>query len=99
VLNEDGSYTFTGIKESQTLKTGKNADIFTINCNGLAAIKVSAYGQLEKLVATSFSSLIVNGKTILSAEKPTDISVFVTNGIADITIADKDKSNKVTAVL
>jgi hypothetical protein len=95
VLNEDGSYTFTGIKGSQTLKTGKNSDTFTINCNGLAAIKIADSGNLEKLVATDFTSLTVNGKSILSVEKPTDFSVVVTNGIAEITIADKDKTNKV----
>ena len=96
VLNEDGSYTFTGIKEMQVLKSGKNGDTFTIKCNGLAAIRTSDSGKLEKFVATDFSSLTVNGKTILSVEKPTDISVVVNNGIAEITIADKDKNNKVT---
>jgi hypothetical protein len=96
VLNEDGSYTFTGIKESQTLKSGKNGDTFTIKCNGLAAIKTSDNGKLEKLVATDFSSLTVNGKTIFSVEKPTDISVIVNNGVAEITMLDKDKTNKVT---
>ena len=95
VLNEDGSYTFTGIKESQTLKSGKNGDTYTINCNGLAAIKTSDSGKLEKLVATDFSSLTVNGKTILSVEKPTDILVIVNNGVAEITMLDKDKTNKV----
>lgn len=99
VLNEDGSFTFTGINGSQTLKAGKNADIFTLNCNGLAAIKVSDSGKLEKLVATNFSSLTVNGKPILSVEKPTDISVVVNNGIAEINILDKDKTNKITTAL
>ena len=96
VLNEDGSFSFTGIKDSQTLKSGKNGDTFTIKCNGLAAIKATDSGKLEKLVATDFSSLTVNGKIILSVEKPTDIKVVVINGIADITIVDKDKTNKVT---
>ena len=97
VLNEDGSYTFTGIKETQTIKSGKNDDTFIIKCNGLAAIKTSDNGKLEKFVATDFSSLTMNGKTILSVEKPTDISVIVNNGVADITIQDKDKTNKVIA--
>jgi len=96
VLNEDGSYIFTNIKDAQTLKSGKNGDNFTIKCNGLAAIKTSDSGKLEKLVATDFSSLTVNGKTILSVEKPTDISVIVNNGVAEISILDKDKTNKVT---
>ena len=96
VLNEDGSYTFTNIKDTQTLKSGKNGDTFTIKCNGLAAIKTSDSGKLEKFVATDFSSITMNGKTILSIEKPTDISVVVTNGIAEITIVDKVKTNKVT---
>ena len=96
VLNEDGSYTFTNIKDAQTLKSGKNGDTFTIKCNGLAAIKTSDSGKLEKLVATDFISLMMNGKTILSVEKPTDISVVVNNGIAEITFVDKDKSNKLT---
>jgi len=99
VLNEDGSFTFTGINGSQTLKAGKKTDVFTLLCNGLAAIKISDSGKLEKLVATNFSSLTVNGKTIISIEKPTDISIVVNNGIADITIVDKEKSNKVTTAL
>jgi len=95
VLNEDGSYTFTEIKDFQILKSGRNGDTFTIKCNGLAAIKISENGKLEKLVASDFSSLMANGKTILSVEKPTDISVVVNNGIDEITIVDKDKTNKV----
>lgn len=95
VLNEDGSYTFTGIKGTQTLKSGKNGDTFTIKCKGLAAIKTSDNGKLEKLVASDFSTLTMNGRTILSVEKPTDISVVMNNVVAEIGILDKDKTNKV----
>jgi len=99
VLNEDGSYVFTGINGSQTLKAGKNGNSYTIYCNGLAAVKTDDSGKLLKLVATGFSKLSVDGKTILEVEKPTDISVVLSNGIADIMIADKDKSNKVSSNL
>lgn len=99
VMNEDGSFTFTGIKDTQTLKSGKNGDTFIIKCKGLAAIKTDENGKLEKLVATEFSSLTFNGKTIISVEKPTDISVVITSGKADIMMADKDKTNKVSTSL
>lgn len=97
VQNEDGSYTFTGINEAQSIKLGKNNDVFVIRCVGLAAIKTDANGKLEKLVATNFSSLSINGKTVLSVEKPTDISVVVENDKANVTILDADKSNKVSS--
>lgn len=99
VLNEDGSFTFTGIKDTQTLKSGKNGDTFTIKCNGLAAIKTDENGKLEKLVATDFSSLTFNGKTIIGVDQPTDISVVITGGKADIMMADKNKTNKVSTSL
>jgi len=98
-MNEDGSFTFTGIKDTQTLKSGKNGDTFIIKCKGLAAIKTDENGKLEKLVATEFSSLTFNGKTIISVEKPTDISVVITSGKADIMMTDKDKTNKVSTSL
>lgn len=97
VLNEDGSYTFTGINETQSLKLGKNGDQYIIKCNGLAAIKIDASGKLEKLVATNFSSLAVNGKAILSLEKPSDIFVTVENEKANVTVLDGDKSNKISS--
>lgn len=92
VLNEDGSYTFTGIKGTQQLTIGKST--FTINCNGLAALQTDENGNLKKLVATAFSSLKKDGKSILSLTKPADISVVVKNGIADIVVADESKSIK-----
>ena len=93
VLNEDGSYTFTGIKASQNLNIGNST--FTIDCNGLAAIQTDESGNLKKIVGTSFSSLKKNGKTILSLSKPADISVVVANGKADIIVADESKTIKV----
>lgn len=94
VLNEDGSYTFTGIKGTQQLTIGKST--FTIDCNGLAVIQADESGNLKKMVATSFSSLKKDGKLILSLTKPTDISVVVTNGIADVIVADETKTIMVT---
>ena len=92
VLNEDGSLTFTGIKDSQAF-TATNHN-FTIESNGLAAIQTDENGNLKKMVATAFSSLKKDGKTILSLTKPADISVVVTNGIADIIVADETKTTK-----
>ena len=93
VLNEDGSYTFTGIKGAQNLNIANNS--ITINCNGLTAIQADQNAKLKKLVATDFSSLSVNGKTILSVTHPTDISVVIIDGKANISIVDKDKTNQV----
>jgi hypothetical protein len=97
VLNEDGSYTFTGIKGSQQLSLGSST--FTIDCNGLAAIQTDENGNLKKMVATAFSSLKKDGKTILSLSKPADISVVLTNGVADIIVADESKTYKVNIEL
>ena len=97
VLNEDGSYTFTGINGSQQLSLGSST--FTIECNGLAAIQTDENGNLKKMVATAFSSLKKDGKTILSLSNPADISVVVTNGVADIIVADESKTSKVNIKL
>ena len=97
VLNEDGSYTFTGIKGSQQLSLGSGT--FTIDCNGLAAIQTDENGNLKKMVATAFSSLKKDGKTILNLSKPADISVVVNNGVADIIVADESKTSKVNIEL
>ncbi len=97
VLNEDGSFTFTGIKDSQTF-TAANHN-FKIESNGLAAIQTDENGNLKKMVATAFSSLKKDGKTILSLSKPADISVVVNNGVADIIVADETKSIKVNETL
>jgi hypothetical protein len=97
VLNEDGSYTFTGIQGSQTFSSASNT--FTIKCDGLAAIQFDKTGTLKKLVATSFSSLVKDGRTILNLSKPADISVVLTNGVVEITIADETKTTKATVEL
>ncbi len=97
VLNEDGSFTFTGIKDFQTF-TATNHN-FTIESNGLVAIQTDENGNLKKMVATAFSSLKKDGKTILSLTKPADISVVVNNGIADIIVADETKTNKANVEL
>ena len=97
VLNEDDSFTFTGIKDSQTfIASGHN---FTIESNGLAAIQTDENGNLKKMVATAFSTLKKDGKPLLSLSKPADISVVVNNGIADIIVADETKSIKVNVEL
>jgi len=97
VQNEDGSYSFTGIKDAQTFAIANSS--YTINCNGLAAIQFDEAGKMKKLVATSFSSLKKDGKTILSLSKPADISAVVNNGIADITVADETKTTKINVEL
>ena len=93
VLNEDGSYTFTGIKGTQQLTIGKST--FTIDCTGLAAIQTDENGNLKKMVATDFSYLKKDGKTIFTLTKPADISVVVTNGVADVMVADESKTIRV----
>jgi len=97
VLNEDGSYTFTGIKGTQQLTIGKST--FTIDCTGLAAIQTDENGNLKKLVSTAFSSLKKDGKTIFILTKPADISVIVTNGVADVIVADESKTSNVNIKL
>jgi hypothetical protein len=99
VQNADGSYTFTGIAGSQTLQLGKNKTAFTIQCAGLAAIKLDGNDRVQKLTATAFSSLSQNGKALLSLSQPADVYVEVKSGVVYITVADESKSVKVESNL
>ena len=97
VLNEDCSFTFVGIKDAQAFTASGHS--FTIGSDGLAAIQTDENGNLKKMVATAFSTLKKDGKTLLSLSKPADISVVVNNGIVDIMVADETKTTKVNVDL
>jgi hypothetical protein len=101
ILNEDGSYTFT---DTTSLKTGvaatfsftKNGNSFSGNYKGLAVIKVSEKGTIEKFSAAGFSWLKKNEAIILSTDKAADIFVETKKNVADIILADETKSVKIT---
>jgi len=100
VANADGSYTFTSI---ESLKTNSPAtfsftlhgDDFSGTYKGMAAIKVDAKGNLQKLAATAFSSLKKNGKDILHLSSEADIFIRIENEKTVVAIADRTKSIKV----
>ncbi|MCW3091680.1 MAG: hypothetical protein JWP81_2749 [Ferruginibacter sp.] len=100
VANEDGSYTFTSV---ESIKTNSPAvfsftlggNIFSGTYKGLAAIKVDAKGNLQKLSATAFSSLTKNGKEILHVSREADVFITMENGGMNAVIADETKSIKI----
>jgi len=100
VNNEEGSYTFTSVESLRN----NTAAAFSFTCNGntfsgsykgLAAIKVDAKGNLQKMAATGFSSLYRNGKEVLHVTKVADVYIAVENKKVDAIIADETKSIKV----
>lgn len=94
VENADGSYTFTS---EASLRSGTPASfLFTVNGNtftgvykGLAAIKLDAKGNLQKLAATGFSSFSRNGKQLLHTDTAADVFIINKEGKLQATIADE----------
>ncbi|MDP4284870.1 MAG: hypothetical protein Q8891_10620 [Bacteroidota bacterium] len=100
VPNGEGVYTFTSIESLQkdtpvTFSFTDHGNTFNGIYKGLAAIKVNAGGNLQKLAATGFLSLSRNGKEILHLSKFADIFISVQNEKMNVTIADPTKSIKI----
>jgi hypothetical protein len=97
VPNEPGSFTFTNSEslESNTPATFRftyKNDVYSGSYKGLAAIKLDAKGNLQKLAATAFSSLQKNGKDLLRLSSEADIFLQSVNGVIKATLADPTKS-------
>jgi len=100
VNNEAGSYTFTSVESLRnntpaTFSFTCNGNTFSGSYKGLAAIKVDAKGNLQKMAAAGFSSLFRNGKELLKVSKATDIYIVVESRKMAAIIADPAKSIKV----
>ena len=101
VENEEGSYTFTDVDSIKNDKPagfsftymGKDYSGFY---KGLAAIKVAKSGLLEKLAATGFGSLSVDGREVVRLSRDADLFLTVTNGTINATIADQAGTVKIT---
>lgn len=97
VPNGEGSYTFTSIESLKkdsavSFSFTDHGNDFSGSYKGMAAIKVDSEGNLQKLAATSLSSLYKNGREILHLSKPADIFISVQNNKIIATIADPSKS-------
>lgn len=99
VTNTDGSYTFTnaasldeGVSASFSFKY--NNDQYTGTYKGIAVIKLTAGGDLQKLAATGFSSLEKNGRALVKLNKAADIFVTMQNGKTNAVIADETHQTK-----
>ena len=99
VTNADGSYTFTSIESIRSntpaiFSFSLNGNQFSGTYKGLAAIKIDAKGNLEKLSATAFSSFKKNGSTIFHLSKEADVFITIKDGLPNAIIADETKSIK-----
>jgi hypothetical protein len=89
--NEDGSFTFSDWKSFDTqtettftLNNGKtNAEL---TCQGFGNMRLSLAGKLQKLAASKFKSLKINGKVVLALDKPSDIFGEMVKGKFQITV-------------
>ncbi len=78
--NEDGSYTFSDWKafdsQSETTFTLNNGKInINLTCQGFGVVRFTAAGQLQKLAASKFRSLKINGEEVLSLNNTSDIYI------------------------
>ena len=100
VPNEDGSFTFTSVESVKTatpavFSFAYRGNVFSGAYIGLAVIKVDNTGNLQKLAATSFSSLKKNGKEMIHLNKAADVFIINENGKLKAVIADETRSVKI----
>ena len=101
VANEAGAFTFTNVESIQsnipaTFSFDWHGNTFSGTYKGLAAIKVDAAGNLQKLAATSFGSIKKNGKEMLHMSKEADVFISIENKTMNAIIADDTKSARIT---
>ncbi len=101
VENEAGAFTFTNVESIQsnipaTFSFDWHGNTFSGDYKGLAAIKVDAAGNLQKLAATSFGSIKKNGKEMLHMSKEADVFISIENKTMTAIIADGTKSARIT---
>jgi hypothetical protein len=100
-MNEDGSYTFTNVSSLQNNTSAVfsliyNGANYTGTYKGMAAVKLSVDGKLEKLAATGFTSFQKNGKVILQLSNEADIFLTVSGNVVNATIAGENGNNTLT---
>jgi hypothetical protein len=89
--NEDGSFTFSdwqafGLQSETTFTLSSGKLNINLTCHGFGVIRFSAAGALQKLAALKFKSLKINGKEVLSLDKPADVFVELIKGKYQITV-------------
>jgi len=82
--NEDGSFTFSDWKafdsQSETTFALKNGKInINLTCQGFGVVRFTATGRLQKLAASKFRSLKIDGKELLLLNNPSDIYIELIN--------------------
>ncbi len=99
VSNGNGEYTFTSIESLKnntpaTFSFTDHGNTFTGTYKGLAGIKVDIKGNVVKLSATAFGTILKNGKELFHLSQPADVFIAAQNGIMNATIADENKTIK-----
>jgi hypothetical protein len=89
--NEDGSFTFSEWNafdsQSETTFTVNNGKINAeLTCQGFGVVRFSPTGALQKLAASKFKSLNINGKEVLALDKSSDIIIESIKGKYQITV-------------
>ncbi len=97
VMNEEGSFTFTNTASLESdqpavFRFEYKGNLYTGQYKGLAAVKLDANGNLQKLAATGFSYLQKNGKEIFQLTKEADVFVQKGKEGPAVVIADPGRS-------
>ncbi|MFT3934854.1 MAG: hypothetical protein QM726_14615 [Chitinophagaceae bacterium] len=97
--NEDGSYTFNNRPSLIGNSIAKftvsfDGDVYEGSYKGIAVIKAGKVQGLQKLAAAGCTTLIKNGKPILTFSEPTDVFIEKKDGKINMTIADGKKAIK-----
>lgn len=97
VTNEEGSFTFTNTaslanNQPAVFRFAYKGKLYTGQYKGLAAVKLDAQGNVQKLAATGFTAIQQNGKDILRLSREADVFFTVDKGIAKTIIADSTRS-------
>lgn len=97
VVNEEGSFTFTNTAsldsdQPAVFRFEYKGNLYTGQYKGLAAVKLDAKGNLQKLAATGFSYLQKNGKEIFQLTKEADVFVEKGKEGPSVVIADPGRS-------
>jgi len=97
VTNGEGSFTFTNTasltnNQPAVFRFTYKGKLYTGQYKGLAAVKLDAQGNVQKLAATGFSAIQQNGKDILRLSGEADVFIKVEKTGTKVTIADPTRS-------
>lgn len=97
VTNEEGSFTFTNTAsltddQPAIFRFAYKDKLYTGRYKGLAAVKLDAQGNIQKLAATGFTVIQQNGKDLLRLSKEADVFIKAEKTGIKATIADPTRS-------